>query len=285
MRARPGNTSAISAPYGLDLLTRLLPSPSGVDHDRARIGPRCAARRDSVHSASPPHRRGPPRRADQPQPQGHQRRRNVCGANPGGREEPAGHRPRRRARQLGRRREGRRRRARAPLPPRRGPRRRLPTRSRAERRRPPPPRRPAPRGRRVPPAARRAPLRQRLRHVRDTGPIPADRRRARVPAAPALRRVRADRRPHQGGARAAHRHGALQQRPARREPAGLSRRRRRRTRPHHRLRVLRQQRPVLRAGQHLERGDAARCRCSTSSSRPTTGGRARGRSRERACSP
>ena len=44
---------------------------------------------------------------------------------------------------------------------------------------------------------------RRVRHVRGPGPLPADRRRARVPAAAALRRVRARRRRRAGGARAA----------------------------------------------------------------------------------
>ena len=42
----------------------------------------------------------------------------------------------------------------------------------------------------------------------------------------------------------------------------------------HRLRVRRQQRPVLRARQHLERGGSGRASCSTSWSRPTSAGSA-----------
>ena len=79
-----------------------------------------------------------------------------------------------------------------------------------------------------------------------------DRARSRFPAARGLSRLRA------AGATASSRrcgrldrHRALPQRPARREHH-----RRRRAAVAHRLRVLRQQRPVLRARQHLERGGA-----------------------------
>ena len=146
-------------------------------------------------AAAPAHRRGPARRAHQPQPQGQHARRRRRGAHPGRRPGPAGHRPRPRARQLGGRRRGRGRGPGAALPPRGRPGRRLPARARPVRRRPARPGGAGPGRGGLPAAARRAAVRQRLRHVRGAGPLPAHRGRARVPAAAALRRVRPRRRP------------------------------------------------------------------------------------------
>ncbi len=107
----------------------------------------------------------------------------------------------------------------------------------------------------VPAAALRAALRGRLRHVRGAAPLPRDRAGPRLPAAAALPRPAARGGPDRRRTRRTHgADGALQQRPARRELH-----RRRRPALGHRLRVRRQQRPVLRARQHLERvGPAAR---------------------------
>ena len=103
--------------------------------------------------------------------------------------------------------------------------------------------------RRLPPPARRAPLPARLRHVRDPAPLPRDRPRARLPPARPLRGVRAaDPRARARDARAPGADRAVQQRPARRELH-----RRRRGDAADRLRVLGQQRALVRARQRLER--------------------------------
>ncbi len=174
---------------------------------------------------------------------------------------PAGHRPRGRAprqrgrglhrRRPGRRRPGRRGGGRWRRPGGRvGGRAYLDSRGRRRRGQPAPPRRG------LPGAARRPPVRPGLRHVRRAGPLPRRRARPRVPPPGALRgvpaRLRAGRR---RARRPATAHRAVQQRPARRERA-----RRRRAALAHRLRVRGQQRPLLRARQHLERGRAGAAR-------------------------
>ena len=99
----------------------------------------------------------------------------------------------------------------------------------------------------LPDAARRAAVRRGLRHVRGAAPLPRDRPGAWLPAAGPLPRADAaggpDRR-RAGGAEGPH--GALQQRPARRQLH-----RRRRPALGDRLRVRRQRGPGLRARQHL----------------------------------
>ena len=117
------------------------------------------------------------------------------------------------------------------------------------------------RRRRLSPAARLAPLQRRLRHVRDPARLSRGRPRARFPAARPLRRLRAagagDR---AGDARPARADGAVQQRSARRELH-----RHRRSAAAHRLRVLGQQRGIVRARQRLERVEPLASRSSRSS--------------------
>ena len=191
----------------------------------------------------------------------------VRGAALERRHRPAGHRPRQRALELRAGRGDRRRRAGRRLPARaqhdglRVHRGRDDERRGAARRRPHGARR-----RRVPPPARRPALPRRLRHVRDAAALPRDRPGARLQAAGPLPRVRAPRGRHPRRVRRARRgHRPVQQRPAGRElPARAGRL------PPHRLRVLGQQRRVLRARQRLERVQPLARAARTSSSPPTT---------------
>ena len=103
--------------------------------------------------------------------------------------------------------------------------------------------------RRVPTAARRPPLRQRLRHVRHPGAATSGSSSTGGSGCPTT--TWSMRRPWSGSGGpwpSGGAHGGVQQR-----PAGRQLHRRRRTDPADRLRVLRQQRPLLRARQHLER--------------------------------
>ena len=113
-----------------------------------------------------------------------------------------------------------------------------------------PPRRPVARSRaRMPPPARRRPVLGRLRHVRDPAPVPRRRAGTRLPPARPLPRVRATGSRARGGdARAAGTDRAMQQRP----PRGELHRLRRRAEVD-RLRVLREQRAVVRARERVER--------------------------------
>ena len=100
-------------------------------------------------------------------------------------------------------------------------------------------------------------VRRRLRHVRDPAPVPSRRGRARHQDPGRVRRARRRLRRRRAGAGqpAPSRHRPVQQRPAR----GQLHRRRQQDLAD-RLRVLGQQRPVLRARQHLGRVPPARRR-------------------------
>ena len=167
----------------------------------------------------------------------------------------ARHRPGGRARELPGGRARRRGRTRHRLPPRPGrPGDRVHRRPHLRQRRPATTGRAPPGRGGGPHAARRPAIRRRLRHVHPAAALPRLDRRRRLRASGRLHRVRRAVPADPRGARRQRRpHRAVQQR-----PAGGQLRRRRREALADRLRVLRQQRPLLRAGQHLDRVRARR---------------------------
>ena len=133
----------------------------------------------------------------------------------------------------------------------------------------------------VPPAALGRAVRQRLRHVRHPAAVPG---RWPGPAASASRPdtttcCRSSTRPRRRWPSRARRHGPVQQR-----PAGRELHRRRRPDLADRLRVLGQQRRLLRARQHRGRVPPVRRRPGRAGHRPTTGGRGAARSPGPGCS-
>ena len=193
---------------------------------------------------------GTVRRTDQSQRQGDHPGRRLCRPVHRHRLQLPRYRPRRGVLQHQGRRAGRRRRAGDRLPTRpRHPAVGIPQRKDAVQRRLSAARSGGQGGRRMPGVARRAALPRPVRHVRTPAPVPENCQGQRFQDSARLPRPRRHIRPDRKGADG-HRpdHSPVQQR-----PAGRKLHRRRRAGVDHRLRVLGQQRPLLRTGQHLER--------------------------------